>query len=242
LEGQFADDKAHLVWKQWLAINDSEFDEVSPQFLSGSVLGLVEFVDRNNSRGNQDKNISRMNRLPWWQQFIDLCGAHIRHSVAREDTSLERAMKWVEKQVMPTLAAIQKALGLLEFRGWIDEGMAKAAANFTAEQTAKVVQWSKGKSDIEQRTNGAVEIVDEDSTRWIWVYRRHGQSEDWTLARLIEAKERVCRVRFSGEKPVLVYRRSCHFGSEKPTWRPRAIAEMVIDWHCRHSTDEPCLQ
>jgi hypothetical protein len=242
LEGQFADEKAHLIWKQWLAIPDSDFDDISPRFLSGSVLGLVEFTDRLNGKGGREKNISRMNRLPWWQQFIEACGAHIRHSVARPDTSLDRAKKWIEKQVMPTLAVIQKAMGLLDFRGWLDEGMAKAAANFNAEQSAKVMQWSKGQSDVNQQVNGAVEVIDMHGDKWIWVYRKTPAGSDWTRARFYGRRGQTNRVRFSGEKAVSVPARACHFGDEKPTWRPQAVAELVVQWHCRHSTDEPCLQ
>ena len=242
LEGQFADEKAHLIWKQWLSIPDSEFDNISPRYLSGSVLGLIEFVDRSGSNGSKQKNICRMKRLGWWQQFVEACGAHIRHSVVRADTTLERAKQWIAKQVMPTLAAIQKTLGLLDFRGWLDEGMAKAAANFTAEQTAKIMQWSKGKSDVEQRTNGATDMIDEEGIKWIWVYRKTPSGSDWTRARLFDRKGSFNRVRFNGEKAISVPVRACHFGDEKPTWVPKAVSELVVTWHRKHGTDEPCLQ
>lgn len=219
LEGQFADEKAHLVWQQWLLIDEESFDEVSPQYLAGSVLGLVEFVDRNSGNGKKRREIRKQDRLSWWQQFIDACGAHIRHACPRPDTTLGRTMQWCEKQVLGTMAAIQKAIGILEFRRWLDEGLAQKAANFTREQAAKVSQWSKGESDVEQRTNGAADVIDEDGIKWVWVFRK-GMIDPWFKARLLGTTNNSCRVRCSGESSQIVSRRLCHFGSGRPTWVP----------------------
>jgi DNA relaxase NicK len=229
LEAQFTDSKAQVVWLKWLSIEEDSFDELSPQFLSGSVLGLVEFVDRKDAKKNNKKSICVMKRLPWWKKFIKAVGSHIRHSVPREDRTFERMLGWLERQVISSLAMAQKVMGLLGFRGWLDEKMAEAVANFRREQEAKIVQWSKGRSDICQRTNGAIDMKDEEGERWIWVWRETQLDKDWGLARMLSANATSVKIRFSGESSKNISKRLTHFGKDKPTWVPASIGDMVKD-------------
>lgn len=228
IEGEFKDKKAHLVWLKWLSIEEESFDELSPHYLAGSALGIVEFVDRKHER-EKDKNrgICIAKRLPWWSKFIKAVGAHIRHSVPREDRTFEKMLGWLERQVVGSLAMAQKVMGILDFRKWLDWQMDVATANFRREQKAKIVQWSKGKSDICQRTDGAVDVKDEDGEKWIWVWRETAMDRGWMRARMLSANATSVKVRFSGESSKNVSKRLTHFGEDKPTWVPAFIGDMV---------------
>ena len=219
LEGQFEDEVGHGVWVQWLGIPDDEFAEVSPRYLSGSVLGIVDFVERNDDDARRRSGRKYGERLSWWASFIDACGGYIKHARPKADTTLEKSKQWIEKQVFGRMAELQKAMGVLDFRRWCEENMMQKIAEFTKEQKARIAQWTKGKSDVNQRYNGGVDVIDEDGSKWIWVYR-NGIADPWTRGKLIATFNGLVRVRFLGEKSKDVPRRICHFGDEKPTWKP----------------------
>ncbi len=221
-EAEFHDEVAHDIWSDWLSISDEDFDVLSPSFLSGITVGVVEFVDRSLS----PKHIMRMRRLPWWEGFVDAVGAHIRHSLPREITSLDRAMRWVERQVFGTLAILRKVLGIHRYRAWHDEKLAEKDSILNEERRAKIKIWSKEKSSVGQQTTGVAETVDEDGQKWAWVWYSSRLLNEWRMARFFSTDGTEARVRFSGESTQAVPVGYLHLGKDKPTWEPR----MVTMW------------
>jgi hypothetical protein len=213
-EGRFKDEVSHDLWLQWLSIPPDNFEDLSPQFLAGKAIGIVEFVERL----PKEKNVARMKRLPWWAGFVDAVGAHLRHSVKKEDSTLERAKRWVEKQVVGTLAILRKVLGVHEYRRMHDELLARAEAGFTMEQQAKIVMWSNEQSDVQQKKTGAADIVDEEGQKWAWVWFPSRLENEWRIARFYGSVDGEARVRFSGESSKVVPVSWIHLGKDKPTW------------------------
>lgn len=218
-EAEFHDEMAHSVWLEWISIEDEYFEDVSPSYLAGKVVGIAEFVDRSGSK----RHIKKMKRLPWWEVFLADVGVHLRHSIKRASTSLKRAMKWVEKQVFPSLAALRKVLGIHEYRRWHDEQLAEKEANFSLEQRAKIMLWSEEKSSVGQQMSGAAEIVDEDGQKWAWVWYQSKLGSEWRVSRFYSSHGGEARVRFSGESSRTVPVGWIHLGKDKPTWQPRMI-------------------
>jgi len=228
MEGRFMDSYAQKLMKQWLSISANDFDERSPQFLAGKVTGLVTFCYRYNRK---EKNISRLIMLPWWKKFVDAVGASLRHSVPREDITFERCRAWVERQVTKTLVVLQKVMGRFVYRHWMHEQMAKAAADLGTENEMRIVQWSKGNSDIEHQTVGytLVEKTGTGEQKWAWVWRETAQCAEWMLGRLDAVTDDSARVRFSGEGWQTVPLVRIHCGQEKPTWVPGG-SRLKEDW------------
>jgi hypothetical protein len=213
-EGRFKDEVAHDLWLQWLSISCDEFENLSPQFLAGKAIGIVEFVERL----PKEKNISRMRRLPWWENYVAAVGSHLRHSVEKPDTTFERAKQWVERQVFGTLAVLRKVLGVHEYRRWHDEGLARAEANFTMEQKSKIMMWTDDESSVCRVSFGAAEIIDEEGQKWAWVWYPSQLESEWRIARFYGAVDGEARVRFSGESSKVVPVSWIHLGKDKPTW------------------------
>jgi len=216
-EGRFKDEVAHALWLQWLSIPDESFQELSPQFLAGKTIGIVEFCERL----PKEKNVSRMKRLPWWESFVAAVGSHLRHSVKKEDSTLDRAKRWVERQVTGTLAILRKVLGIHEYRRLHDEWLAAAEANFTMEQQAKIVMWSDEQSNVMQKSSGAADVIDEEGQKWAWAWYPSKLQSEWRVARFYGAIDGEARVRFSGESTKAVTVGWIHLGATKPTWTPR---------------------
>lgn len=80
------------------------------RMISGVIRNYVQFVER-----TSDQNRARWPECGWWVEFLQ--GVEkLRLSRKAPDITVERAMKWVEKQVSPTLAMIFAATdGDIEF-------------------------------------------------------------------------------------------------------------------------------
>ena len=214
-EARFKDEFAHTLWLDWLSIHEDEFESVSPGFLAGKAIGIVEFVERPPS----EKNVVRMKRLPWWESYVAAVGSHLRHSVKKPDTTFERAKQWVERQVFGTLAVLRKVLGVHEYRRWHDEGLAKAEANFTMEQKSKIMMWTDDESSVCRVSFGAAEIIDEEGQKWAWVWYPSKLESEWRIARFYGAVDGEARVRFSGESSKSVPVGWIHLGKDKPSFK-----------------------
>lgn len=221
LEGRFEDRYAHALFLEWLSIPPDQFDMVSPQFLAGKVMGMIQFVDRSNygRTGKKEKNVNRLKLLPWWQEFLSAVGCQLRHSVARVDTTFERMKKWMEKQVMPSMAVARKVMGIMNFRRWFDEQIAEKEAGLKVESRAKIMQWSMGQSDVNRENVGATQ-VDDDGQKWAWVWQQTSLGNEWRIARLLTKTGYEARIRSSGESAKSVPLSWVHCGKDKPTWSP----------------------
>lgn len=223
-EGEYREDRAVKVLNQWLLISDESFERESPKFLAGTVLGTIEFCDR-----KKEKNVSRMVRLDWWKAFIEVVGCSITHSLKKAATPFDASIRWVMKQVAPTLAMIRKVFGLMSYRGWIEEEMLKAEQRFSDEQIAKIAYASGGLSDVtlEQGISLSDVLEEEnsegDAERWVWAWytSKNGNNAYWSRCRYFGRNEHGHCVRFSGEpKSKALPRGWVHFGLSQPKFAP----------------------
>lgn len=158
LEVRFGAKLAHEVLLQWLTIDPDEWGEQweyqSANWLMRSAVGSIDFIDRENHPG--EKNLSRIPRLDWWQEFIDLVdGDEIYHTALTIEPSLERTAKWHGRQVMRSLACVLTAFGedaIDWFRNQIET--AKTSLN---ERHMKLIKQFK-KEYAEYKSNPVVEF------------------------------------------------------------------------------------
>jgi hypothetical protein len=68
------------------------------------VTGAVDFIDRQ-SPSRIGKEIKSCPRLDWWE-FVVGDVPRIRLSRPRKEKTIKKAIKWIEKQVLPTLAMV----------------------------------------------------------------------------------------------------------------------------------------
>ena len=66
----------------------------------GLITGAIDFIDRSSS-----KVVGECVRLDWWSAIVDDSG-RIRVSKPRKDKTIKKAIGWVERQVLPTLAMV----------------------------------------------------------------------------------------------------------------------------------------
>jgi hypothetical protein len=125
LEGEFKDELAQRVVRDWLAIDPERFEEDSPRVLAAMVVGRISFIER-----TEDKNVSRAEMLPWWKEFVEMVGARIRHSIAATQTSFERKKNWITRSVAPTLTMFLEIMGIRGFEQYINSEVIAAAERF----------------------------------------------------------------------------------------------------------------
>jgi DNA relaxase NicK len=226
-EMETKDESAHKLITDWLEIPDDGFEELSPCFLAGKILGIVSFVYRKKIGFAKQKNITRLERYEWWKSFVNSVGGALRHSVPRPDTSFEKKKKWLERAVFGSVAVIRKVMGIFEFNKWSQEELAKAEEKFTDEQCQQISLWSQQKSNILQQSDGVAEIVDEEGQKWAWVWHKNGLDSCWMIARYFGCNDDgEARVRFSGESARTVLQRLVHLGKDKPSWFPTFGARL----------------
>jgi DNA relaxase NicK len=68
------------------------------------VTGAVDFVDRQSTDGIR-KDVANCPRLDWWE-FVVGDVPRIRLSKPRKEKTIRKAIKWIEKQVLPTMAMV----------------------------------------------------------------------------------------------------------------------------------------
>jgi hypothetical protein len=227
LEMRTRDEAAHQLIDEWLQIPSDSFEDISPSFLAGKILGMVDFVYRQKIGFAKQKNITRMKRYWWWESLVTRVGCTLRHSVPRPDTSFEKKKKWIERSVFGSVAVIRKVMGLFEFNKWTQEELAKAEEKFTDEQCQQISLWSQQKSNILQQSDGVAEIVDEEGQKWAWVWHKNGLDSCWMIARYFGCNDDgEARIRFSGESARTVLQRLVHLGKDKPSWLPMFGARL----------------
>lgn len=101
--------------------------------LAEIALAEVEFVDR--SSGYSNGTIDSCNRLPWWQKFIDfIIGKAPKRLKPREyKRRIDKTKKWVERQVVKTLAVLCTGMGRDNFAKWLAEKMKEGRERLTEE-------------------------------------------------------------------------------------------------------------
>jgi hypothetical protein len=130
-EAQLRDEVATKAVYEWLEV----YEDMSAQYLASLVIGCVTFVER-----GKEKNVPRMVELPWWRDFRQAVG-YIRHSFQKIPTTLKKAQKWVNHQVVKTLKIMHEVVGGKNFANWLVREMIKAPKRFTKADLARLERW-----------------------------------------------------------------------------------------------------
>lgn len=123
-ETRSSGDLASQQFDDWLSLPEEDFDSLSARYLGAVVVGTFDFIDR--AVNPKEKNVSRLKKLPWWETFVARVGSEIRHSRIRSKRSIQKAMQWIERQVVTSLAMLQIALGSSRFADWLSAEMIRA--------------------------------------------------------------------------------------------------------------------
>lgn len=113
------------------------------QLLSGAVLGSIDFLDRQRPNGGIEENLSRCQRLDWWQEFIDRIGSRIKLTSPPRKRALQRSLDWIDRQVSPTIALLKELFGA-GFYTYLDQKIEQGKDRLTAFQR-KMIQHERRK-------------------------------------------------------------------------------------------------
>lgn len=81
---------------------------------------FVRFVKRDSA-----ENVTRAELLPWWAEFVQGMGKARLSLGARVVKTVDEVVEWLEVQVIPSLAVVEKALGLDSVRELIKKGRSR---------------------------------------------------------------------------------------------------------------------
>lgn len=73
--------------------------------LAAAVGGCVDFIERSGK-----VHLERMDRLPWWADFLERLGSAVRYSVQRVKTTIEGKLEWIRRQVAKSAAQVVRAV------------------------------------------------------------------------------------------------------------------------------------
>lgn len=116
-------------WSGWIPELDGE------RIARGLLMDALAFVDR-----SQNGKVERCPVLPWWATFVEGV-VRVRHVIPRVAAGVERATRWVCRQVMPTLALVCEYMESQEVdcRSWLlHEVLDKGRARWSAWQKSLV--------------------------------------------------------------------------------------------------------
>lgn len=140
-ETRFGQTLAHKVMLDWLAIKPEdygdEWEQEASKFIARSIVGSVDFINREVKP--DEKNLSRIPRLDWWEDFIELVGKGIYHTKPVIKTTLERVTGWMKKSVFRTMACALWAMGRVDAQAWMVARLEEAELNFN-ERHQKMIQ------------------------------------------------------------------------------------------------------
>ena len=99
-EIEFTENYAKDLFSVLISMELSSWVEV----MIACVTGAVDFIDRQSPDGIR-KDVANCPRLTWWE-FVVGDIPRIRLSRPRKEKTIKKAIKWIEKQVLPTLAMV----------------------------------------------------------------------------------------------------------------------------------------
>lgn len=133
LEAQLKNDVAHFHARQLIehynlcvSVGYIVVDVIS-KTIGQTVVGFIDFVNRERDENGiaKERHRDRLERLDWWQEFIDRVGEEIRYSIPRAKPTLQNKIDWLYRQVSGTFATCAKAVGLDIVFDVIDIGLEK---------------------------------------------------------------------------------------------------------------------
>jgi hypothetical protein len=142
LETKFGSKTAQPVLLGWLMIDPDELSDTweteSARYLMKSVVGSINFIDRG-AKPNE-KNLSRLPRLEWWEEFVDMVGGEIYHTAPVVETSLKKSTQWHKRSTLRSLVCILKALEK-DAEAWFLNQMEEANASLNAVHHHRIKQF-----------------------------------------------------------------------------------------------------
>jgi DNA relaxase NicK len=113
-EVEYLNGHAKSIFESFCTLNHEAILDFCSQLLGGA----VDFIDR-----SQSDRASRSPRLDWWDDFVSVLGGAIQWSVPRLVRTIEKTIKWVDKQVASSLAVIRECKGLDWFEKWLHKSI-----------------------------------------------------------------------------------------------------------------------
>lgn len=132
-ETEYKDSYAKDIFNSFCDLEPDLVLDFCSQLLGGS----VDFIDR--SLGDR---ASRCQRLAWWENFIQILGGALRWSVPRIVRTVEKTIKWVEKQVVSSLAVIRECIGIDCFEKWLQDSIESGFRRFKSPHFNRIENYS----------------------------------------------------------------------------------------------------
>lgn len=127
--------KAQELCNIWLSGGAWEAEAMAST-LSGAIAGAVDFIDRS----KRQKDLTRCQRLPWWARVRSCLSKAFRVKAPKKTPLMKNKIGWVCHAVMPSLAAIKKYLGDVEFWQFLEDDCREKEQNLTTLNQAIVAQ------------------------------------------------------------------------------------------------------
>jgi hypothetical protein len=112
-------------------ISNEEWDIDLQKFLATYVINAIDYRDKLNVSESTNASKRDCKRFEWWQDFIDLLGCEFKPTRPPRDRSVMRSVKWLWRQVLPTVLMIKKGLGSFAFYHWLLEQLDKCNDRLT---------------------------------------------------------------------------------------------------------------
>lgn len=117
MEIRCRDENSHAIFDELsLRLNDKKAFHLQ---IGQVVAGGICFVDRT----DEDKHLSRLEILGFWQELLDEVGA-VKYSVPKKEVILENSVEWAAKQWETTLAILYEVCGLENIMNFCTEMIA----------------------------------------------------------------------------------------------------------------------
>jgi hypothetical protein len=143
-ETRFGQTLAHKVMLEWLSIKPEEYgeswQEEASKFIARSIIGSIDFINR--EAKPDEKNLSRILRLDWWEDFIELVGKGIYHTKPVVKTTLERVTGWMKKSVFRTMACVLWSMGRIDAQSWMIARLEEAELTFNKRHQKMIQQFT----------------------------------------------------------------------------------------------------
>lgn len=92
--------------------------DVCCDIIAAQIAGLIgyafDFRDKIKENGRIEKNLDRVERFSWYQQFID-CIGQIKFQVPTYERSVTKTLAWLPRQCFGVVSAIREGLGTEKF-------------------------------------------------------------------------------------------------------------------------------
>jgi DNA relaxase NicK len=116
-ERELSDEKAVAAVNSLLDAYEEGIDSVA-RTIGQIIVGGIDF--RKRSEKPNEKNLCRLERYDWWQQIVNRVGGRLSLAGKVVKKTVERARKYIERQVIPNLQMLAAAFTRDIFGEWLD--------------------------------------------------------------------------------------------------------------------------